>query len=455
MTKKIKILFLAASPRDTSRLRLDEELREIQKRILMATERDRFELISEWAVTPDDLQQALLRHKPHIVHFSGHGSKMQGIILEDKFGNSQLVDKSTLIGLFKILRDNIRIVVLNACYSGHQVEGLSQVIDYTIGVQTPIDDNTAILFAASFYQGLAFGRSVEEAFGLANNRLKAEGVADEALPELIVRANATPSARLWPSPLPFLKRPIAQIIGGVILILGLWLTWAMTIRKPVEVPTPQNTYVVPQNSEKATRYNEAIKLLSNKDSSDTARAGAIYGLGTLASDPNSDELYEPIIRTLATFIRERSRWQANANPDQTEKASVDIQAALEVLAWRKYRWPDTEPQKLDLSSANFKGVILSGREGAHLEGAIFNNAILEGAILRGVNLQRASLVNVNLRNVTFFETDLQDAILNESDIDEANLLDALGLRASQFLRTKHNETATLPDHIVRALQTGN
>ena len=103
MTEKIKILFLAASPSDSTRLRLEEELREINKRIRIATNRDWFELITELAVTLDDLYQALLRHDPHIVHFSGHGSRTRGLVLEDKFSNSQLVDKPSLIELFKIL----------------------------------------------------------------------------------------------------------------------------------------------------------------------------------------------------------------------------------------------------------------------------------------------------------------------------------------------------------------
>lgn len=192
MTDKIKILFLAASPLDTSRLRLAEEVREIDKRIQVAKARDQFELIPQWVVTTDDLQRALLRHRPHIVHFSGHGSKTQGIILEDQSGNSQMVDESTLIDLFKILKDSISIIVLNGCYSRHQSDGLSEVIDYTIGVQTTLADDDAILFAASFYQGLAFGRSVKEAFDLANNRLKAKGVAKA---KLLVRdgANAAKS----------------------------------------------------------------------------------------------------------------------------------------------------------------------------------------------------------------------------------------------------------------------
>jgi hypothetical protein len=58
----IKLLFLAANPTDTDRLRLDEE------------SRDQFELKTHWAVRADDLQELLMRYQPDIVHFSGHGN---------------------------------------------------------------------------------------------------------------------------------------------------------------------------------------------------------------------------------------------------------------------------------------------------------------------------------------------------------------------------------------------
>src|SRR5215216_1381090 len=97
MVNKIKVLFLAANPVDSGyRLRLDEEIREIDQRIQVGTNRESFELISRFAVRPGDLLAALLRHKPQIVHFSGHGSKTDGIILEDNDGNMKSLSKQAL-----------------------------------------------------------------------------------------------------------------------------------------------------------------------------------------------------------------------------------------------------------------------------------------------------------------------------------------------------------------------
>src|SRR5262245_36539163 len=82
--EKVNILFLAADPFKQDALGLDEEIRAITNKILMAEDRDKLDLVSAWAVQPDDLQQLLLRHRPHIVHFSGHGSRAEQLILMDK-----------------------------------------------------------------------------------------------------------------------------------------------------------------------------------------------------------------------------------------------------------------------------------------------------------------------------------------------------------------------------------
>jgi hypothetical protein len=190
MDKKIKVLFLAANPVDTGRLRMDEELREIGKRIRTASERDCFELVTEMAVRPGDLAEALLRHKPHVVHFSGHGSKTNGIALEDEAGKTRLVNKQALARIFKILKDDIRIVALNACYAKDQAEALAETIDFTIGMNDTIGDRAAIVFAAHFYQALAFGRSVQDAFDLALAQIDLESIDGSNVPVLLVREGA-------------------------------------------------------------------------------------------------------------------------------------------------------------------------------------------------------------------------------------------------------------------------
>ncbi len=107
---KIRILFLSSNPTGTVPLKLDEEVREIEAKIRAAEHRDSLELITKWAVRPDDLLQSLNQHKPHIVHFSGHGSPTEEIILLDNHGKPKSVSKEALVSLFRTLKDNIRVV---------------------------------------------------------------------------------------------------------------------------------------------------------------------------------------------------------------------------------------------------------------------------------------------------------------------------------------------------------
>src|SRR6516162_324468 len=120
MTEKVRILFLAANPKDSSKLRLDEEIREIHAKIRTAEFRDAFDLVSRWAVRPLDLLQAFNEVQPHIVHFSGHGSRKAELALEDDDGNAKPVREAALVSLFKNVKDNIRLVLLNACHSEAQ-----------------------------------------------------------------------------------------------------------------------------------------------------------------------------------------------------------------------------------------------------------------------------------------------------------------------------------------------
>src|SRR6476469_1460699 len=95
-SQPIKILILTANPSNTSRLRLDQEVRAIEEELERAKSRDRFELISKWAVRVDDLTRTLLEYKPRIVHFSGHGEGNEGLVLEDAAGQMQLVKTEAL-----------------------------------------------------------------------------------------------------------------------------------------------------------------------------------------------------------------------------------------------------------------------------------------------------------------------------------------------------------------------
>lgn len=167
MERKIKILFLAANPRDTTRLSLDEEIRQILKRIRAAEEGARFEVVSELALRPEELPAALMRHRPDIVHFSGHGTTDGALCLvQDATQRTQPLTTEQLLDLFKPLSSDIRCVVLNACYSATQAQAIASCVPCVVGMSRAVKDETATAFAAGFYEALAFGKSVQTAFDL-------------------------------------------------------------------------------------------------------------------------------------------------------------------------------------------------------------------------------------------------------------------------------------------------
>jgi len=183
----IKVLFLAANPRDTRPLRLDEEIREIDSALRHAKFSDRFDIRQHWAVRVMDLQRYLLRHQPDIVHFSGHGSRNGGIILEDVQGNSHLVSPRSLSRLFAVLKDNIRCVVLNACYTEEQAEAIAKHIDCVVGMSSAVGDEAAIAFAAAFYHALGYGRDIKTAFELGCVQIDLENLPEPDVPKLLAK----------------------------------------------------------------------------------------------------------------------------------------------------------------------------------------------------------------------------------------------------------------------------
>ena len=191
MDKVIKILFLASNPTDNARLRLDEEMRGIDQALRQAKFRDRFDIEQQWAVRVNDLQSSLLRHQPDIVHFSGHGSTSSEIILEDNTGNSQPISSRALSQLFSVLQDNIRCVVLNACYSAQQAKAIAQHIDCVIGMSKAIGDSASISFAVAFYQAIGYGRDMKTAFDLGCVQIDLERLGEQDTPKLLT-SNTNP-----------------------------------------------------------------------------------------------------------------------------------------------------------------------------------------------------------------------------------------------------------------------
>lgn len=187
MTEKIRILFLSANPWTTGRILVDEEARVIFERIQEGPYRDRFELHKHTATRAIDLQRLLLFHKPHIVHFSGHGSKKHKIILGGAPGRGKTVDQQGLVDVLSLYNHHLRLVVLNACLTKTQARSIAEVIDYSVGTGKGIGDKGSVAFAGAFYRALGFGNSIREAFDSAKAELVLQKTPRTQGIELFVR----------------------------------------------------------------------------------------------------------------------------------------------------------------------------------------------------------------------------------------------------------------------------
>ncbi|MDF5725778.1 MAG: SUMF1/EgtB/PvdO family nonheme iron enzyme [Rhizonema sp. PD37] len=186
-TQQQKTLVLAANPTGYTKLRVDEELREIKEGLRRAKVREQFLIESAEAVRYRDIHRAVIDFEPYIIHFSGHGSHEDGLVFEDATGQAKLVDAQALAGLFELFADNVKCVVLNACYSEIQARAIAQHIDYVIGMSQEIGDRAAIEFAVGFYDALGAGKTIEFAYKLGCRLIRIAGIAEELTPKLFFK----------------------------------------------------------------------------------------------------------------------------------------------------------------------------------------------------------------------------------------------------------------------------
>lgn len=200
------ILVLSANPIDTKPLRLNEEVRELQKSLDRSKSRDSYKLEQRWAVTPVDLRRALLDTRPYLVHFSGHGvggkanntrssdinsesKSLDGLVFEDDHGRKRMVSGEVLADLFALFSNDIECVVLNSCYSEKQADAIVRHIPYVIGMTREIGDQAAIKFSMGFYDALLADNPVEFAFKAGCNGISLAGISEHLTPTIKTKAN--------------------------------------------------------------------------------------------------------------------------------------------------------------------------------------------------------------------------------------------------------------------------
>jgi hypothetical protein len=255
----------------------------------------------------------------------------------------------------------------------------------------------------------------------------------------------------------------AKILGSAALIISLLFTWqGIKLNQTTSETTQRLSLMSLQDAERRQiddRFNRALEQLGSDKRE--ARLGAIYSLGKIAADSielkaksdaigaagqesrdssplvkNSVDFHWSIMQTLASYARGNAPINKN-NTRRPEAMATDIQAALDVLAWRGRTYLNGEDQRLELHGTDLRFAMLKDkeivskdsvtREGAHFEGAQLYDVDLEKANLRGIHLEGAILKNAKLKDADLSGAYLAGADLAGADLEGTKLAKATGL----------------------------
>lgn len=182
------ILVLSADPLDQDPLMIQREMREIRDQIDKSPLRPKVPLELRPGLVYTELSRYLLEVNPIIVHFSGHGS-VDGLFAEDAVGRSRLLPSSALSAVFRqpAVKQNVKLVVLNSCFSSVQALALSKHVSAVMGMRAAVGDQAAISFTGGLYMALTQGKSVTDAFEWGRAAITVEGLTEDQMPQLIAK----------------------------------------------------------------------------------------------------------------------------------------------------------------------------------------------------------------------------------------------------------------------------
>ena len=197
-----QVLAAMASPSEYNALRLESELKKLDKALREYPE-VRVEPFA--GATLVELRERLLKGRFQVLHFMGHGhfdrESGEGHLLFERDGAGHRVSGTLLAKNLKSLPD-LGLTVLNACHSGAQAAsdepdpylGVASALlrsgqGAVVAMQSAVPDDAASEFSAGFYRALARGRDIETS--LFEGRLRVlnsygESTAAWAIPSLLM-----------------------------------------------------------------------------------------------------------------------------------------------------------------------------------------------------------------------------------------------------------------------------
>ncbi|HEU4404504.1 MAG TPA: SUMF1/EgtB/PvdO family nonheme iron enzyme [Polyangiaceae bacterium] len=213
--QRVRILFVSADASPERRLQTDREFRAIDGKLEAAEYGGAFRLVPCLAAHIDDLRRHLLKYKPDIVHFAGHGDGEGGLRFLDDKQRPVAVRVEALASIVQACCDEVRLVVFNACFSAEQADALRRRVGLAVGMRGGVDDGAAIAFAGAFYEALGHGRSVRAAFEAGVGAAKAVDASPGAMPRLLERHDVRAEDTAFAEPSAPPQQPSGHDLGPV------------------------------------------------------------------------------------------------------------------------------------------------------------------------------------------------------------------------------------------------
>lgn len=171
----LRIVAVFASPQNLAPLQVEQEADLLQRTLAPATRRGvvALDVLRGEAATVSEVQRMLRIRRPHIFHFSGHGTFLEGAEGALVFEGPAQVQTVRATEMATLLRDNdVHLAVLSGCDTGSSSSadlstGVAGSLAYAgvpavIGSMRPILDDAALLFTREFYRAMVDGYTIEE-----------------------------------------------------------------------------------------------------------------------------------------------------------------------------------------------------------------------------------------------------------------------------------------------------
>ncbi len=260
------------------------------------------------------------------------------------------------------------------------------------------------------------------------------------------------------------RKTVLQIIAGLVVIVGVYLTWRriLSMEMTVEVDRDRinlehtkssldrRKLIMDRDEQLTDRYAKAVGLFGSDNQ--TIRLGGIYALERVAKDSTPD--YFPVMEVLTTSVRINFPCPGSRHFAQTPSCLThdDFQAIMDVIGRRQEEQINRNignNPRLDLKDVDFSGLNLKNArlQGINFFRSLFLETDLREAKLLDTSFYKADLSGAKLQGAKLQKTQLHGAILKGANIKEADLSTAENLTAGQVILAKNWHEAILPPEL--------